>query len=386
VVLALFLIGLFLLLPYFGPMVAHTAVPGKCISRGDPIVARARFVLIGAYTWYDKNVNGLPSWGGYGDYLLTANVDGDDCADMVYWRPSTRTWNILKSSKGYSAPSAVAIPWGGWGESGDVPLVGQFSGLNLGLDDLVVYRHGRWLILRGVNGYDWHFSPFVSPTRNAWVEGNDLKIDPEFWPEYGGLCAGLAHDCWGELPGDIPLLGDVDGDGLSDLVVYRIYEGGGEVHGPGTFYALLSSYLYDPARALIIYGASPLLAGVPQIAEDRPFVADVDMDGKGDFVVWSPSLGAWRMILSSQNYSPEPVKSTMVKLGTSGDTPLVFSLPLCSGVQPEARRPYIAVWSKGTWSLLMGPSFTGPPKTFSWGTSGDVPFLGQAGKDTCIIT
>ena len=88
---------------------------------------------------------------------------------------------------------------------------------------------------------------------------------------------------------------DIDGDGLSDLVVWRPAE--------GLWHVRLAS------------GAAmePVALGV---AGDVPVVDDYDGDGKADLAVWRPSDGRWLV----QTSSGAPV--TDVALGAVGDIPV----------------------------------------------------------------
>jgi Right handed beta helix region/FG-GAP-like repeat len=80
---------------------------------------------------------------------------------------------------------------------------------------------------------------------------------------------------WGGLPQDKPVAGDYDGDGKVDVAVYR----------DGTWYIIRSS---DGGVTAIGWGG---------LAQDKPVPADYDGDGKTDIAVYRD--GSWYIIRSS---------------------------------------------------------------------------------------
>ena len=103
---------------------------------------------------------------------------------------------------------------------------------------------------------------------------------------------------WGK-PGDIPLLGDVDGDGQGDLIVWR--------PSNGKWYLLYSSTDYD------YYQAKSYTWGK---TGDIPLLGDIDGDRKDDLIVWRNLL--WKVALSSKGYSQWMERGW----GKTGDIPM----------------------------------------------------------------
>jgi fungalysin metallopeptidase (M36)/fungalysin/thermolysin propeptide/VCBS repeat protein len=192
-------------------------------------------------------------WGNSTDIPLQGDIDGDGRADLIIWRPSTGTWFWLTSSNGYNYANAGSKQWGNQG-LGDIPIVADMDGDRKA--DLVVWRAstGTWHWLTSSSGYDYAFN---------------------------------GQKQWGNLgAGDVPLLGDVDGDGVADLIVWRAPS--------GTWYWLTSSSGYNySAQKAKQWGA----------AGDIPLITDLDADGIGDLTIWRPSNGTWFWLISTSGYS-----------------------------------------------------------------------------------
>ena len=147
-----------------------------------------------------------------------------------------------------------------------------------GRSDLVVWRPGTgmWFSLGSGNGYSY-------------------------------ASAGATQ--WGsQSAGDVPLMGDVDGDGAADLLVWRALT--------GTWYWLTSStgYAYVSARSRD-WGSQTL--------GDAPLLGDFDADGRADMAVWRASTDVWYWLTSSSGYAYAAAGSKQWGSQSQGDIPMI---------------------------------------------------------------
>jgi CHAP domain len=263
----------------------------------------------------------------------TNDYNGDGLTDLALRRPGT----VVPDGNGFmvgqgtyllQTTGGAAITGNGtldsvFGESAVVPVPGDYNGD--GKTDLALWEanvgdtNGTWLL---------------HTTSGAAITGNGFL--------------------WG-IPGDIPVPGDYNGDGKSDLVTWRPSTGmwymrtvtGAAIAGTGTHFGQ---------------------------AGDIPVPGDYNGDGIADFALFRPSTGQWLIETTAGVTIPDFASTT--GYGHPGDIPVPGDYN-GDGVSD------IALWrpSNGEWFLrtTAGGVITGDD--FLWGVAGDYPVPGDYNGD-----
>jgi uncharacterized repeat protein (TIGR03803 family) len=243
-----------------------------------------------------------------------ADFTADRRSDLVVYRPGTGEW-FVRDGSGATAPSRRFV----WGASTDVPVIGDFDGD--GRSDLAAFRS---------NG-EWH----IRYSSRDYAAG-DVFV-------------------WGGTP-DVPLSADFDGDGRIDVAVWR----GDPSWLTSFWYIRLSSTNFLVSRAYR-FGRH----------DDVPVVGDFDGDGRSELTMFRPSTGEWLIAYSSTEYTV-PVSTTW---GMAGDVPL-------GGDFDGDGRSEIAIYRPGgTWLIAFSSLGYRESASFQWGTAGDRPIVGDYDGD-----
>jgi hypothetical protein len=199
-------------------------------------------------------------------------------------------------------------------------------------------------------------------------DGNGSS-DVSVWRPTNGrwYIRGIGSYVWGAA-GDIPANGDYDGDGTTDIAVWRPSNGrwylrgiGGATWGTAGDIPVPGDYNGDGSTDIAVWRPSNgrwYIMGVGSYiwgtAGDIPVPGDYNKDGKTEIAVWRPSNGRWYIKGSAGSI-----------WGASGD------FPVPADYDGDGTTD-IAVWrpSNGRWYIkgLAGSI---------WGTVGDIPVPGD---------
>ncbi|MBV9959779.1 MAG: S8 family serine peptidase [Acidobacteria bacterium] len=232
-----------------------------------------------------------------------------------------------------------------------------------GKTDYAIYRpngdgngNGKWFILNGASGTNSQqlFGLATDAPVPGDYNGDGISEIAVFrgsegaWYISQGSAQSFTRIPWGAA-GDVPVPGDYDGDAKTDVAVWR--------PSTGTWYVLRSS---DGGVIAQPFGASG----------DMVVPGDYDGDGKTDLAVFRPSNNVWYIFRTTNG------SLLSVQWGVSGDK-------LVQGYYDADSKLDIAVWrpSNGTWYILRSTTNNTAFDSIQWGQSGDIPAAGDFEAD-----
>jgi N-acetylmuramoyl-L-alanine amidase len=278
---------------------------------------------------YMALINGaVTGSGAFGDFT------GNGRTDYVIFRPANGTWYVRDSAGAGNVSSF------GFGQGGDIPLIGNWSTPNGAEAALFRPSTGMWYV-RFQNGGISSFSFGVAgdvPLIGAW--SGQMRDQAVFRPSTGtwfvrfGDSGNTASFSFGQN-GDIPLVGNWAGHGMVDQAVFR--------PSTGTWFV----------RDGVTGGMSSF--GPWGTTGDIPLIGAWSGQMR-DQVIFRPSNGTW--------YIRNGLTGTSVNFvfGQNGDTPMVGNIFGNGMIDQIIYRP------SGNWFVRDGN--TGTVYTFGFGNAG----------------
>lgn len=249
------------------------------------------------------------------------DYDGDGASDEVVYRNSIGTFFTNMSSNGPTATAFGGMPF--------EPIDGDFDGDGRSDFTVTVNFNGfiNWFSVRSSDNQLQGVSWGLPGDRLVVADFNGDRTDDYAVYRNGlwfifDLQGQVTIAAWG-LPDDIPVPADYDGDGTDDIAIWRPSD--------GNWWILNSGFASGSA-------ATPFSVKQWGLPGDIPLPADMDVDGKADFVVWREASGHW-FINNTQDESIE-----VIQWGLPGDIPQIGDYNGDGLADVSVFRPGLSYW------------------------------------------
>ena len=281
-------------------------------GRSDPAIRRLGAGPGGQALWWPRDVGGfpVPFPDVSGDIPVPADYDGDGKTDVALYRPSTGLWFGQQSGNLQRGPHLIL-----GGQQGVIPIPCDYDGD--GKADVAIFR----------------------PDDGLWF-GQDALTGRTT------LDSRMSIGRFGQ-PGDVPVVGDYDGDGACDVAVFRPTE--------GIWYGLRATggTVVLDSRSTIGRFGEPGDIAVP---------GDYDGNGRTDLAYFRPSSGLWFGLRADG-----AIVLPGARYGSNG------SIPVPADYDGDGRTD-IAFYDPPTGRIIARPSGGGSSLVKDFGVApGDVP-------------
>jgi hypothetical protein len=224
--------------------------------------------------WNGALIDKAYSFGLTGDIPINGDWNGDGRTEIGVFRPSTQLFYLDANGNGAWNGALIDKAYS-FGLTGDIPITGDWNGD--GRTEIGVFRPSTQLFYLDANG------------NGAW---NGALIDKAY--SFG-------------LTGDIPITGDWNGDGRTDIGIFRpsthmFYL---DANGNGAWNGALIDKAYN-------FG----------LTGDIPITGDWNGDGRTDIGVFRPSTDTFHQDYSGDGVWDGAVIDRTYNFGLTGDLPI----------------------------------------------------------------
>jgi len=319
-------------------MVTAIAAPALAVTQDDVVLYRAGSWM-SLYTAADPtfidatNPGSNLGWGAPTDVPLLGDVTGDGIDDVILARnnPAGTSWyagHSVDSGGGVGVLSnAATSSFGPWGSTANIQ--GQFATNVNGdaYDDVIT-------VVAPAGGGGITF--FAAHSNNGLSNAT-------------GSSLGIGNTTLG----DVPFMGDFNGDGYTDACIYR----------NGAWYPSASG------AGGLATGTAFTGGGGFGTAGDVPLAGDMNGDGRDDYILFRN--GSWFCREANLDGSMSGTAIPLTAIGTTGDIPLIADID-GDGIDDNG------IFRDGFWAFrLSNNGGVVGTDTMNWGTVGDIPLIGQ---------